>query len=183
METSDDRPPPPPTRAGSTHFAMGLIGMFAPIDRTLHLAPGLDLDVHHETGDGHIEAGGSLRMAYGGFDNGVGTGTAMFMISGGGRYFPTPPSVSTTGAYIGGGLALEALNLQLPAMSFQGTSGGIGAYVDGGVEFFRDHHTHVGLGARLDLPFFTVQNSQFGPPSAPTKFYYAPLSIEARLTF
>ena len=57
--------------------------------------------------------------------------------------------------------------------------------------------THLAFGARLDLPFYSLQNNFSNIAPAPTpldgtasapqlvigKLYYAPLSLEVRVTF
>ena len=111
--------------------------------------------------------------------------SAMFSI--GGRYYTSDTDFSP---YIGGGLSWEFLSLQ--AADFNGNNSGLGAYADAGFEVLRTHHTHLALGLRLDLPFFAlngstneVYNASTGtyttPPSS--TFYYAPVSLEMRLTF
>jgi hypothetical protein len=75
------------------------------------------------------------------------------------------------------------VSLQLPGINFSGSQLGAGAYVDAGFEFYRGSHTHPGLGARIDLPFYTIGNTSYVSTSAPSKFYYAPISLEARITF
>ena len=90
----DDNPPPPRNR-GSTHFALGVIALLAPPDRTIAMAPGLDLDVHHESGEGNLEMGGSLRFGMSGnADNSSLPAIAFVMLSGGGRYFTSPSAPS-----------------------------------------------------------------------------------------
>jgi hypothetical protein len=174
-----DRTPPPPRRPSEgAHFAMGFVTLFAPPERTMAVAPGVDLDVHHEYAAGNMEFGGALR--FGKQDNSDFTSMTFVVLSLGGKYFTSP--AASWSPYLGLGLTLESLSLQLPSISFQGTQFGPGSYADAGVEFFRTDHTHVALGARLDLPFFTIGNTTYGPASAPSKFYYAPLSLEFRVT-
>src|ERR1019366_748482 len=62
-----------------------------------------------------------------------------------------------------------------------------------GVEFLRQRHTHLAIGARLDAPFFSVTNDRSGQtisggagriapqPAPPPSVYLAPLSLATRL--
>jgi hypothetical protein len=183
----------PKSKGGTTHFALGLVGLLPPLDRGLTPAAGLDLDVHYETSSQQFEVGGSMRFGGGnGGSNNPAICNAFFIFSVGGRWYSADTDVSP---YLGGGLSWSVLNLSLPA---QGTydSNGLGAYVDAGVQILRTHHAHLAFGARLDLPFFSVrsQNNYYysgysptpgtpQPAPAPSSIYYAPLSLEIRLTF
>jgi hypothetical protein len=176
----------PKTKPGKTHFALGLAGVFPPLDQGLGPAPGVIFDVHYETGEGKFELGGSFRT--GGGSTGNGQPNMTFVnFSVGGRYFTSDADLSP---YFGGGLSYEYLNLTLPGENLAGDHGGLGAYVDAGAEILRTHHTHLALGGRLDLPFFTLDTHSTtgaspGVSAAASKssFYYAPLSLELRLTF
>ncbi len=187
----------PKSKPGKTHFAMGLLGMFPPIDHGLGPAAGGILDVHYEAGS--FELGGSMRFG-GGSVNDTSPKVAFFLAGVGGRYFVTEADASP---YLGGGLAGSHLDLNLPSTSsgggFSGNNSGLGAYIDAGVQILRTNHAHLALGARLDLPFYTLNSSSSDaypaaasyPPSSagapitsgPSSIYYAPLSIEMRLTF
>jgi hypothetical protein len=181
----------PKTKSGSTHFALGLFTLFGPLnDGGVHNGAGVDLDVHHETGDGKWEIGGGLRLAGGGSG---GENAVFFAMSVGGKYFTNDGDVSP---YIGGGMAWSIMSLQTADGSFDGNGNGIGAYAEAGVELLRTHHAHLAFGARLDLPFYTLgtnsyveSNVAYSPGGVPTyttytsKYYYAPVQIEARLTF
>ncbi len=162
-------------QGGTTHFAIGFITLLAPPDRELQAAPGIDLDVHFETGDGAWEMGGDLRLGAKQGDSSI----AFAALGGGVKYFTSRAEASP---YVGGGFMLEALELELPGLDFSGTGFGAGAYVDAGVEVFRRNHTHLAFGARLDLPFFAIANNNFPGFSSVSRFYYAPLAFEARLT-
>jgi hypothetical protein len=157
-----------------------VFALFAPIDRVVQVAPGLDLDVHRESADGHWEGGGSVRVGYGADSSGTATSMTLAMLSGGAKYFPG--RLAETNAYFGAGVTMLVLDLQFapPGPNFSGFGAGFGSYIDGGIELFRDSHSHLGLGARLDLPFFSLPN-QNAP--GPAHFYYAPLSLEGRITF
>ena len=180
----------PKSKAGKTHFAIGLLGMLPPLDRGLGPAAGGVLDVHYETGS--FEVGASMRFGGGSF-NDSSPKVAFFLAGVGGRYFV---SDNDTSPYVGGGLTGGHLDLSLPSTTpgeqFSGNNSGLGAYVDAGVQILRTNHAHLALGARLDLPFYALNDSSFGTPigtgalapkTTGRSIYYAPLSIEMRLTF
>lgn len=179
----------PQSKGGKTHFAMGLAGLFPPLDQGAAPAPGLVLDIHYETGNGRLELGGAFRGG-GGSANDQAPSMGFVMFSVGGRYFTSDADVSP---YVGGGLSWGYLNLKVPAQNVQADNSGLGAYADAGVQILRTHKTHLSFGARLDMPFFALNSqtssSTYDPVSGnyttPTKssFYYAPLSLELRLTF
>jgi hypothetical protein len=178
----------PKTKPGKTHFALGLTGLFPPLDQSLGPAPGVVMDIHYETGDGRFELGGAFR-AGGGSSSSGSPSMGFVMFSVGGRYYTSDADISP---YVGGGMSYEYLNLTLPSENLQGSNAGLGAYVDAGAEILRTHHTHLSLGGRLDLPFFALNTNSTGSaspvgsgpaPSAPSSFYYAPVSLELRLTF
>ena len=112
----------------------------------------------------------------------------------GGRYFTSESDVSP---FIGGGFAWSYLNLTDNVHNdFDGNHNGLGAYGELGVEIGRTHHTHLAFGARLDAPFYSLNNdlSRSPPTAVPVTgsaepplqigtLYYAPLSLEIRVTF
>ncbi len=178
----------PKSRPGKVHFALGLVGMAPPLDQGISPAPGLMLDVHYETPNQRIELGGAFRGGGGSASNqSPSIGFAIFSV--GGRYYTNDSDFSP---YIGGGLSWGYLNLSLPGQGISGDNSGLGAYVDAGVEILRTHHTHLSVGARLDVPFFALNNNSgetYNPAtgsyaaSTPSSYFYAPLSLEVRLTF
>ena len=182
----------PKTRPGSIHFALGLEGLLPPLDQGVAPAAGVLLDWHYEAR--RLELGVGLR---GGGSSGSNNSPSLgyFMIDVGGRYFFSDADIAP---YVGGGLEWMYLNLSVPNESFSGNNGGLGVFADGGIEILRTHHTHLAFGARLDLPFFSIQNNNSSGDStgysgingavatnAPvtTSSYFAPLSLEMRLTF
>lgn len=177
----------PKTKPGKVHFALGLVGTFAPIDQGLGMGPGGLLDLHYEMSQ--VELGGSLRFGGGSSSNSSPT-VGFFAACLGGRYYTTERDVSP---YFGGGLSWSFFTVSVPS-GFNGNNSGLGAYADGGVEVLRTHHTHLALGLRVDLPFFALNNnsgysSGFGgsvvqaAPTVQQTLYYVPVSLEARLTF
>jgi hypothetical protein len=179
----------PKARPGTVHFALGLVGMAPPLDQGMSPAPGLMLDLHYETPNQRFELGGSFRGGAGQASNeSPSVGFAIFSV--GGRYYTSDTDFSP---YVGGGLSWGYLNLTLPGQNnLSGSNSGLGAYADAGVEILRTHHTHLSVGARLDVPFFAlntngseVYNPSTGGYATPTQstYFYAPLSLEVRLTF
>jgi hypothetical protein len=175
----------PKPKPGTTHFALGLIGVLPPLDQALSPAPGVDIDVHHETGDGRWEFGGSMRFGADGGNNSA-PSMGFFMLGMGGKHFTSDSDVSP---YIGGGLTWTYLHLSAPGLGFQGDGNGLGAYGEVGLEVMRTHHAHIAFGARLDVPFFSlndngsVYDSNGNFTFVATKYYYAPVSFEIRVTF
>jgi hypothetical protein len=174
----------PQGRSGKVHFALGLVGVEPPLDQGFAPAPGIILDVHYETPDLRLELGGSFR-AGGGSASNTSPQEAFAIFSVGARYYTSDADVSP---YLGAGLSWEFLSLTLP-YDFTGNNSGLGAYIDAGVEILRTHHAHLALGVRLDVPFFAL-NSSIGDAGSvspntplPSSYYYAPLSLEMRLTF
>lgn len=181
----------PKSLPGKVHFGLGLLGMTPPLSEGFNVAPGLILDTHYETGNQRLELGGSFRFAVGSSSQQAYADSVMFSI--GGRYFTADTDFSP---YVGGGLSWEYLSLTAP--DFTGDGSGLGAYVDAGFEILRTHHTHLAIGARLDLPFFALNNNGENLNNGTTyvngvatttstpqssNYYYAPLSLEMRLTF
>jgi hypothetical protein len=179
--------PPPPTSPAKVHFALGMIGQFPPLDRSATPAAGADLELHAELSTFEIVT--SLRA--GGDDSDRSVGIAFVEFSMGGRYFTSSADLSP---FIGGGFAWSYLTLTDNVHNdFDGSHTGLGGYGEIGFEIGRTHHTHLAFGARLDLPFYSLDNSQSFPvaPTAPGQptplvigtLYYAPLSLEVRVTF
>ncbi|MGH7440080.1 MAG: hypothetical protein ACRENE_30690 [Polyangiaceae bacterium] len=176
----------PLTRPGRMQVGLGLAGALTPYDG-IGLAPAFVGDLHY--GMSQLEISGSLRFSSpssmsstdaSGHSSPTG-GLASLSI--GGRYYTSDKEVSP---YLGGGLAYSYFRLAQPN-GFDGSASGLGVYVDAGVELLRTHRSHLALGARFDLPFFalvddTPQPSTTGAPP-PGTVYFAPLSVEARLTF
>jgi len=183
----------PKSAPGKVHFALGLVGLMPPLDQGAAPAPGIDLDLHYETASGRLELGGSFR-AGGGAASNTAPSMDFAIFSLGGRYYLNDTDFSP---YVGGGLSWGYLNLKIDQQSESGDNSGLGAYVDAGFEIMRTHHTHLALGVRLDLPFYALNMNpnyssyNYDPvtgttnttaPTSPT-YYYAPLSLEARITF
>jgi hypothetical protein len=188
--------PPPPAAASSSarvHFALGLIGQFPPLDRSATPAAGADLELHAELSSVAIVT----DVRFGGEDSTGSVGIAFVEFSMGGRYFFSDANLSP---FLGGGFAWSYLEMNDNVHhDFNGSHTGLGAFGEIGLEVGRLHHTHLAFGARLDLPFYSMQNDvgQFASPAqqaplgvAPPQqplvigtLYYAPLSLEVRVTF
>jgi hypothetical protein len=178
-----------PNAAKTIHFALGLIGQFPPFDQSATPAPGVNLELHSEIDP--FEIVGNFRFGADSADTVLGLVFVNFSM--GGRYFVSP---ADTSLYVGGGFAWSYFSITNEASgTFNGSHTGLGAYGELGVEFLRTRHTHLAVGARIDAPFFNldedhlvdntvvvngVQTTQEVPGPS---LYYAPLSIELRLTF
>ncbi len=188
-------PPLPPTSSpAKVHFALGLLGTFPPLDRSATPAAGADLELHAELSTFEIVT----DVRFGGDDSSGSVGIAFVEFSMGGRYFISDADFSP---FLGGGFAWSYLTMTDNVHhDFDGSHTGLGAYGELGLEIGRTHHTHLAFGARLDLPFYSLQNNFSNiPPSSPSlpgdvgaqaptqlvigKLYYAPLSLEVRVTF
>lgn len=181
----------PKRGGGSVHFSLGIVGEIPPLDQGIGPAPGLDLHVHYENKS--WELGGGMRFGHGQVSSSA-PEVGFYMAELGGRYFMNETDVTP---FVGAGLGWEYLNLNIPSTSFQGNNSGLGAYAEVGMEFLRTYHTHLSVGVRLDLPFFSIDgywnnnscsNTAGISPTAslcsgPTTYYYAPASLELRLTF
>jgi hypothetical protein len=183
---------PAPSSPAKVHFALGMLGQFPPLDRSGTPAAGADLELHAELSTFEIVT--SLR--FGGDDSDRSVGITFVEFSMGGRYFTSSADLSP---FIGGGFAWSYLNLTDHVHNdFDGNHTGLGGYGEIGLEVGRTHHTHLAFAARLDLPFYSLENDigQFTqPPIAPNggstqntqlvigTLYYAPLSLEVRVTF
>jgi hypothetical protein len=172
----------PPISASKIHFALGLVGQFPPFDRSATPAPGIDLELHSELDP--FEIVGNFRFGADSSDRSVGVVFVNFSM--GGRYFP---SDGDTSPYVGGGFAWSYLAITDNVNNdFDGSHTGLGAYGEAGLEFLRTRHTHLAVGVRIDAPFYSLNNDRGGgtilsPQSPSVPIYYAPLSLELRLTF
>lgn len=193
--TDDVRPPA--SKPAKVHFALGLLGLLPPLDRSATPAPGVNLEIHAEANP--FEIVGNFRFGGDSSDN-QSVGLTFVAFSIGGRYFLTDADFSP---YVGAGFSWSYLSLtDLTAGSdpFDGSRSGLGGFAEAGLEILRTRHTHLAFGARLDLPFFSLPNNpntttttnnnpnggavmMATTPPHLTSLYYAPLSLELRLTF
>jgi hypothetical protein len=190
--SAPEAPRSPPPATAKVHFALGMMGTFAPLDRSATPAAGADLELHAELSTFEIVT----DLRFGGDDSNRSVGIVFVEFSMGGRYFTSSADFSP---YIGGGFAWSYLVLTDNVHNdFEGSHTGLGGYGEIGVEIGRTHHTHLAFGARLDLPFYSLQNDRSPvaqppqgvgtgftqePPLQIGSLYYAPLSLEIRVTF
>lgn len=170
----------PRKKSGSTHFALGLIGVLPPLSAGGSPAPGIDLDFSYEASNFSLNAG--LRGASGGQDQ---AHVGYFALTIGGRYFLTDTDIAP---FIGGGMAWTTLTAR--TSSFNGDNNGLGAYGEIGVQALRTHRTHLTLGLRADLPFYSLKEGSsvynYATQSYSTSnasLYYVPLTISLGITF
>jgi hypothetical protein len=85
--------------------------------------------------------------------------TASYMaFSVGARYYFSDQNITPL---FGGGLALSSIQESKPGNYYQLTGSGTAAYVEGGVEFFRLHKTHLIATLRVDAPFYSLGPSSY----------------------
>lgn len=153
---------------------IGLGGYFVP-RHDIFASPMIDLHTGYES----IRWGIGTDLRFGGFDNG-GFGDGKFghiSWSMGGKYFFLPSDISP---YAGGGLQLAYLHIENVTFdaeqdtydSFEAGQGGLGSYLEAGVEFLRLHQTRFAVDLRLDIPFFSLKDDRDNE-----KYYAAPLTI------
>jgi hypothetical protein len=193
--TDDVRPPA--SKPAKVHFALGLLGLLPPLDRSATPAPGVNLEVHAEANP--FEIVGNFRFG-GDPSDSQNVGLTFVAFSIGGRYLLTDADFSP---YVGAGFSwsyLSLTDLTAGGDPFDGSRSGLGGFAEAGLEILRTRHTHLAFGARLDLPFFSLANNAnnsangfagngadvtttMTPLPHLTSLYYAPLSLELRLTF
>ncbi len=170
----------PRKKNGSTHFAIGLIGVMPPLSAAGAPAPGIDLEFSYESAPFAIGAG--LRAASGQDDAKV----KYIALTVGGRYFLGDTDIAP---FIGGGLAWLSLSAHTDGATHDGS--GLGAYTEIGVQALRTHRTHLTLAVRADLPFYSLKasNSSYNyatasyTSSASPSLYYVPLTLSLGITF
>jgi hypothetical protein len=182
---------PATSSSAKVRFALGMMGMFPPLDRSVAPAAGVDLELHADLGSLQIVT--DVRL--GGDDSDRTVGIVFAEFSMGGRYFMSDADFSP---FIGGGFAWSVLSLTDNVHNdFDGSHNGLGSYGELGLEIGRTHHTRLAFGVRLDLPFYSLTNNESfaappqtagggfsqEPPLQIGTLYYAPLSLEIRVTF
>ena len=180
-------PSPSPARV---HVALGIIGQFPPLERSALPTPGVDAEVSVEADPIDLVAG--IRGGADAGNEGVTMGFAAFSM--GARYFTGRASTSP---YLGGGFAWSyETMIDHSSAFFKGSHSGLGAYVEAGVAFFHTHRADIEIGARVDLPFYSLtpdsivetvttrpDGTQMVNESLPAPIYYLPLSLELRVRF
>lgn len=180
---------------GKTHFGLGVLGTAFP-GGSGAVAPGIDLALYHETTRAAI--GGDLRM--GTKDNrdydfatssDKGSSGSFIALSVGGRYFT---SLDDFSPFVGGGLSWSSTSVAKDGYS--GDNDGFSAYAEAGVEVFRTHKTHLNLGLRATVPFYSTESTSYIYPAAPSgngtytpptqqheSKYVVPLTLNATVLF
>jgi hypothetical protein len=205
IEDTDTTPPPlapevPKAAAASSsarvHFALGMLGQFPPLDRSATPAPGADLELHAEWTSTELVT----AVRFGGDSSDRSVGITFVDFSMGGRYLTSEADLSP---FVGAGFAWSYLAMTDNVHhDFDGNHTGLGAYGELGLEIGRAHHTHLAFSARLDLPFYSMINdvnsvaqpaptvplgftgpTNTSPPLVIGTLYYAPVSLEIRVTF
>lgn len=175
----------PKKKPGSAHFAAGLIGVLPPLSQGAAPAPGIDLALHYETTS--FAAGVGLRGAGGKPDK---TELGYFALTVGGRYYLSDADIAP---YVGGGVAWSWLSVH--GDGFNGDKSGLGAFGEVGIEALRSHRSHLTLGLRADLPFYSLHGTSVSSTGASdgyggysysttsTSLYYVPLTVALTFTF
>lgn len=147
---------------GKTHFGLGVLGTAFP-GGSAAVAPGLDLALYHETARAAI--GGDLRMGtkdnreYDSTGGDKGSSGSFVALSVGGRYFT---SLDDFTPFVGGGLSWSTIDVGKD--HFKGDNSGFSAYAEVGVEVFRTHKSHLNLGLRATLPFYSARSEDRSYP-------------------
>lgn len=142
----------PKLQQGQVEFEMGMFGMASVGDRSSGPAAGVDLGLGYRAGDWGVIATGRLG-GIGSSDNKI--SSAMLDI--GGRYYL---SNGDAAPFIGAGFEISYLNVG-------GNDGsGVGAYGTIGVEMLRTHHMGFMAAARIDTPFYALDDKYAAPISA-----------------
>jgi hypothetical protein len=140
-------------KRGDTLVGVGLIGVSAPTVGVF-AAPGAEGSLFYETPD--IAVGASLAAAGGG---GAGSGSGKlgyFAFSVGARHYLMQTDIAP---YVGAGAAYTHLYLRSGEYGESGDkNGGLGGYLEGGVQLLRLHKHHLGAGLRVDAPLYRVED-------------------------
>lgn len=138
-------------KRGDTLVGVGLIGVSSTA-ANVFAAPGAEGSLFYETPD--LAVGASIAGAGGG---GAGTGSGKlgyFAFSVGARHYLTQSDITP---YIGGGAAYTHLYIRSGDYGDTGDkNGGLGGYLEGGVQLLRLHKHHLGAGLRADAPLYRV---------------------------
>ncbi len=136
-------------KRGRTRVALGLNTVVLPANGSF--GPGLAGELLYDTNSFTIGAMANFASLKGDADTG-----AYLAIRIGGRYFLGPGDFAP---YIGGGASLSTMSSGQDDYSdpeLQG--GGAGVYGEVGFEMLRTHRTRLALGARIDVPFFGLED-------------------------
>lgn len=142
----------PGQMAGSTFGGVGILG-FGMIGTDIFAAPGVIGKFFYEATDWSV--GGDALMG-GGSPSGD-DDVFFFILSIGARYFFNE---ANTSFFAGGGFAWDTFVLSRgpdDGSQRDGTSTGVGAYGEVGVEFMRMYSGRLIVNLRADIPFFSVE--------------------------
>ena len=136
-------------KSSRTRAAFGLNTVVLPVDGSF--GPGLAGELLFDSDAFTIGAMANFASLQGDADSGT-----YLAIRVGARYFLGPNDIS---AYVGAGASLSTMTTaqdEHSAPVFEG--GGAGVYGEVGFEMLRTHRTRLALGARVDVPFFSLKD-------------------------
>ncbi len=144
---------------GEGFWDIGVVGASFP-GRGVTVAPGFELGYRFETRDFSLGAG--FRYARMDTDD---QDAYLASLSVGARYLFSRSNISP---YAGGGLAYGGLEFREKYDTPQAydtyrryEGSGMGAFLEGGVEFFRLHKTRLNFGVRVDAPFYSAKSEDY----------------------
>ena len=179
---------PPLTKKGDIHFSVGVLALMPPIGTSGTPAPGMEMAFTYEWNN--FSAGVGFRAAGNSASDNNGSSVGFVGLSVGGRYYLTDTDIAP---YVGSGLVWSYEQVTNGTYSSGASNQGIGAYGEIGVTALRTHRSHLSLGVRADLPFYSLNSnvtnesyaSGSGTPSyvTPSPLYAVPVTIDATFTF
>ncbi len=178
---------PPLTKKGAIHFSVGILALMPPVGSSGTPAPGMEMSFNYEWNN--FTAGVGFRAAGNSASDNNGSSVGYAGLSVGGRYYLSDGDVAP---YIGGGLAWSWEQVTNASYAGGASNSGIGAYGEIGVTALRTHRSHLSLGVRADLPFYSLTaDTSYDPyagggattPTNTSSLYYVPISINATFTF
>lgn len=149
----------PKLQQGQVECELGMFGMSSVGGEASAPSAGVDVGIGYRAGDWGIIGSGRLG-GIGSADNKI----ASAMLDMGGRYYL---SSGDAAPFIGAGFEISYLNVQ------DNSGSGIGAYGTIGVEMLRTHHMGFVAAARVDAPFYALEDSK----------YAAPISVQFAMVF
>jgi len=183
---------PPLTKKGAIHFSVGILALLPPLGTSGTPAPGMEMSFNYEWNK--FTAGVGFRAAGNSASDNNGSSVGFVGLSVGGRYYLTDTDIAP---YLGGGLVWSYEQVTNGTYVNGASNQGIGAFGEIGVTMLRTHRSHLSLGVRADLPFYSLSanTSETGSytytngvtplPSSPTpsSLYAVPVTINATFTF
>jgi hypothetical protein len=181
---------PPLTKKGAIHFSVGILALMPPLGTSGTPAPGMEMAFHYEWNN--FAAGVGFRAAGNSSSDNNGSSVGYVGLAVGGRYYLSDNDIAP---YIGGGLAWSYAQVTNGTYLGGASNSGIGAFGEIGVTALRTHRSHLSLGVRADLPFYSLAastssgtyfDSSGGTSSVATpasNLYYVPVTVNATFTF